>query len=220
MKFRKILTVLLSVSMLACFSACDDESSSTAKKDDIVTETVAVDEDEKAADEAYEEVQEQIAEAELERLEQEQAQLEEEQAQLEVEQEHAEDEDEAAAALAEDIMADYDAENPQETVMSIFESAFAASFGENMEVSYDEAESNYTISVWQDGFAEALETEQGKTALDATSSTLETSLQTMTEQIRMIDSTANITFNFVSDLDQEEVLLSIYNGETTYSVTE
>ncbi len=217
MKFRKILTVLLSVSMLACFSACEDESSSTAKKDDIVTETVAVDEDKKAADEAYEEVQEQIADAELERLEQEQAQLEAEN-ELEAEQERAEDE--AAAALAEDIMADYDAENPQETVISIFESAFAASFGENMEVSYDEAESNYIISVWQDGFAEALETEQGKTALDATSSTLETSLQTMTDQIRMIDSKANITFNFVSDLDQEEVLLSIYNGETTYSVTE
>ncbi|MBQ3566413.1 MAG: hypothetical protein IJA12_04460 [Oscillospiraceae bacterium] len=214
MKFRKILTVLLSVSMLACFSACDDESSYTAKKDDIVTETVAVDENEKAADEAYEEVQEQISEAELERLEQEQAYLEEEQ------QAQVQAEDEAAAALAEDIMAGYDAENPQETVMSIFESAFATSFGENMEVSYDEAESNYIISVWQDGFAEALETEQGKTALEATSSTLETSLQTMTEQIRLMDAKANITFNFVSDLDQEEVLLSIYNGEITYSVIE
>lgn len=196
MKFKKILTVLLSVSMLACLSACDSEDSSSSKKEEIATETVATEEqatEEEAA--AREEVAEEEAAAE-------------------------ESEAADAAAIAEDAMADFDPENPEEAVLSILESGFATSFGENMEVTYDEAGTNYTISVWQDGFAAALDTEAGASTLNTMSDSLTSALQTMTEQIRALDEDANITFNFLSDVDQSEILLTIYNGEMTYNAAE
>ncbi|MBE6845335.1 MAG: hypothetical protein E7508_06455 [Ruminococcus sp.] len=194
MKFKKILTVLLSVSMLACLSACDSEDSSSSKKEEVATETVAT--EEQAAEEETEEAA--------------------------AEDEAAAEESEAAdaAAIAEDAMADFDPENPEEAVLSILESGFASSFGENMEVTYDEAETNYTISVWQDGFAAALDTEAGASTLNTMSDSLTSALQTMTEQIRALDEDANITFNFLSDVDQSEILLTIYNGEMTYNAAE
>lgn len=42
----------------------------------------------------------------------------------------------------------------------------------------------------------------------------------MTDPIRQIDSTANITLNILSDENQDDVLLTIYNGEVTFNAAE
>lgn len=199
MKLKKVLAVLLSVSMLGVLSACGEKEESSSKKEEVATETVAVDEEAEAESE--------LSEAKAE------AEAEAEKAEEEIEDANAE------AALG-DIVANYDAENPEETVIGIIESGFGASFGENMKVEYDDSTSTYSIAVWQDGFAAAVETEAGLDALSSMSGTLESSLVTMTEQIRTLDSDANIKFQFVSDVDQSEVLLELENGVTTYSVAE
>ncbi len=184
----------------------EDSSSKKEEKDEIVTETVAVDEQAEEAEKVQED---------LEKMEEEALELQKEQELL------AEAEEEAAAnAIAEDAIANYDPENPEETVLSILKSGFETSFGENMEIAYDEADTMYTISVWQDGFAAALETDAGAQALNSMSEMLTTALQTMTEQIRMVDDDANITFNFLSDEDQNDILLTIINGEMTYNAAE
>ncbi len=201
MKLKKILAVLLSVSMLGVLSACGEEEKSSSKNEEVATETVAVEEETEA------ETETETEEAELD-------------AEAEAIEEEAQAEAEAADAALGDIAANYDAENPEETVIAIIESGFGASFGENMNVEYDDSTSTYTIAVWQEGFAAAVETEAGREALASMSSTLESSLATMTDQIRSLDTDANIIFQFVSDVDQSEVLLELENGVTTYSVAE
>ncbi len=196
MKLKKILAVLLSVSMLGVLSACGEKEESSSKKEEVATETVAVEEETEAEAEAEAELEAAEAEAEAE-----------------------EDAADADVAL-DDIAANYDAENPEETVIAIIESGFGASFGENMTVEYDDSTSTYSIAVWQEGFAAAVETEAGREALASMSGTLESSLATMTDQIRALDDDANIVFKFVSDVDQSEVLLELENGVTTFSVAE
>ena len=119
-----------------------------------------------------------------------------------------------------DLMNNYDNEHPEETIIAVLKAGFEASFGENMKVTYDEKDSNYTISVWQKGFAAALDTDAGASAINSLSSQLESSLEQMTTQIRLLDSDANVTFNFVSDEDNNKILLTLYNGEMTYNITE
>jgi hypothetical protein len=205
MKFKKILTILLSMSMIASLSACGGkDSSEKEEKDEIITETVAVDEE---AEELQKE-QEELAEAQQE--------AQEELAEMEAQRE-AEDE---ADRLAQEAVEGFDPENPEETVLELLRGGFETSFGDNMDVTYDESNTTYNISVWQEGFATALETEAGADALNTLSDTLATALQSMTEQIREIDNDANIVFNFLSDQDQETILLTIENGEMTYSITQ
>ncbi len=207
MKLKKILAVLLSISMLGVLSACGEkeESSSNKEKDEVVTETVAAEEEVKAAEEEAK-----AAEEELELIAEEQENLEKEIA--------AEAEEEIDGL--DELVENYDAENPEETVLELLQEGFEVSFGENMDTSYDDSTSTYTIKVWQEGFATAVETEQGKEALSGMGGQLETAIESMLEQIRTLDEDANITFSFVSDVDQNEELITIENGTTTFSVAE
>lgn len=113
-----------------------------------------------------------------------------------------------------------DSENPEQTVLAVLKEGFKSAFGENMEVTYDDETSIYSINVWQEGFASALETDAGVSALNELSSALTSSLQIMSEQIRVIDEDAAIELNFLSDLDQSVILLTIVDGEMTYNITE
>jgi len=198
MKFRKILTVLLSISMLAAFSACDEKEESS-KNDEIVTETVAVDEEKKA-------------EAELQEKAAEEAEKAEKAAE---EAEQAEEND-----MMNSIFDEYDAQNPEETVVALLESGFESTFPNSMNVEYDEASTTYIISVWQEGFAKAVETEEGKSALNELKDTLSSSVESMLTSVRLIDEDANIKFEFLSDEDKDTVLLEITNDEVTYSIAE
>lgn len=190
MKFKKILALLLSVSMLGVLSACDGDDESSSKKEEVVTETVEVKEESKVNEES------------------------------EAENDLSSKEDDLSSDIVDDLVQNYDNEHPEETVISIIETGFGASFGENIMVDYDESTSTYSIAVWQEGFADAVETEAGLSALSSMTSTLESSLVTMTEQIRTLDSDANILFQFVSDKDQETVLIELENGVKTYSVAD
>ncbi|MGN0614250.1 MAG: hypothetical protein ACI4JB_10185 [Porcipelethomonas sp.] len=141
-------------------------------------------------------------------------------AESEISDVESEVEDEAGSTDISSIAKLYDPENPQETVIAILEQGFQASFSDNMKIEYDEKEKNYTLSVWQDGFDAALGTEAGTEALNSMSSKITSSLDTMTTQIRTLDTGANITFNFISDKDQSTPLITIYNGDITYNITE
>lgn len=202
MKLKKIFAVMLSISMLACLSACGDDDSSSSKKE-VETETVAVDES--------------SAQEELSKMESDASDLEKEISEIDSNDENDVDLDDQSL---NDLMNNYDNEHPEETIISVLKAGFEASFGENMDIKYDEKESNYTISVWQTGFAAALDTDAGAQAINSLSDQLESSLEQMTTQIRLLDSDANVTFNFVSDEDNDKILLTLYNGEMTYNITE
>lgn len=130
--------------------------------------------------------------------------------------------------LADADVADADAdadlglnsENPEEMVLSILQMGFESSFGENMSVEYEEDAQNYIVSIWQDGLAENID---GAAATDAWSTmidTLTSAVDQMISPIRQIDPDANVTLNILSDVNQEDVLLTIYNGEVTFNAAE
>lgn len=126
--------------------------------------------------------------------------------------------------LADADVADADlglnSENPEEMVLSILQMGFESSFGENMYVDYEEDAQNYIVSIWQDGLAENID---GAAATDAWSTmidTLTSAVDQMISPIRQIDPDANVTLNILSDVNQEDVLLTIYNGEVTFNAAE
>ena len=207
MKLKNIIALMLSVSMLACLSACGSEDSSSSKEaKEIQRETVAL--NESSALEAHEEAS---------KIESEISDIDSEMSTPDSDNDSDIDLD---AQSLEELMNDYDIEHPEETIIAVLKAGFKASFGENMNVTYDEKDSNYTISVWQNGFAAALDTQSGATTIENMSSDLESALEQMTTQIRLLDSDANVTFNFVSDEDNDKILLSLYNGKMTYNITE
>ena len=198
MKIKKILALLSAVSMLACMTACGDDKDSSSKKE-IQTETVAAEgsADESSADESSAESSD-AANAETSAAE----------------TSSASDDDEIS-----DIMDNYSADNAQDTVIALLEKGFSASFGENMKAEYNESTQTYELAVWQNGFAAALDTDAGVSALNSLSSNLTSALTTMETQIQMLDSKAKLKFSFLSDKDQSTPLLVIENGEITYDIT-
>lgn len=79
---------------------------------------------------------------------------------------------------------------------------------------------NYVVSIWQDGLAANLANEAAADAWNTMIDTLVSAVGQMTDPIRQIDSTANITLNILSDENQDDVLLTIYNGEVTFNAAE
>ena len=90
----------------------------------------------------------------------------------------------------------------------------------NMLVDYEEDTQNYVVSIWQDGLAANLANEAAADAWNTMIDTLVSAVGQMTDPIRQIDSTANITLNILSDENQDDVLLTIYNGEVTFNAAE
>lgn len=122
----------------------------------------------------------------------------------------------------DDIDSDIDlnGEDPQELILNILQMGFESSFGENMSVDYEEDTQNYVVSIWQDGLAANLENEAAADAWNTMIDTLVSAVGQMTDPIRQIDSTANVTLNILSDENQDDVLLTIYNGEVTFNAAE
>lgn len=106
----------------------------------------------------------------------------------------------------------------QKLIVDILQSGFESSFGENMKVYYEEDKSNYVISIWQDGVAANLENEAAADAWSTMIDTLVSAVGQMTDPIRQIDSTANVTLNILNDENQKDILLTIYNGEVSYNI--
>lgn len=128
--------------------------------------------------------------------------------------------DDADDADDDDLDMELDSDNPEEMVLSILQMGFESSFGENMYVDYEEDAQNYIVSIWQDGLAENID---GAAATDAWSTmidTLTSAVDQMISPIRQIDPDANVTLNILSDVNQEDVLLTIYNGEVTFNAAE
>ena len=128
-------------------------------------------------------------------------------------------ESDSESAADSDIDADSDSdfdlnsEDPQELILNILQMGFESSFGENMLVDYEEDTQNYVVSIWQDGLAANL-------ANEAAADAWNTMIDTLVSAVRQIDSTANITLNILSDENQDDVLLTIYNGEVTFNAAE
>lgn len=135
-------------------------------------------------------------------------------------------ESDSESAADSDIDADSDSdfdlnsEDPQELILNILQMGFESSFGENMLVDYEEDTQNYVVSIWQDGLAANLANEAAADAWNTMIDTLVSAVGQMTDPIRQIDSTANITLNILSDENQDDVLLTIYNGEVTFNAAE
>lgn len=244
MKFKSILTFLLSISLLASFTACSDDNSSLGEV--IITETATTTADEQQeiekmeseAAQAQKEMEEQIkaeeARSELEAKKAEETQIQKEfeelneqeaaQAQKEIEEQIKTEEEQAQEALAEiyndEIMADFDPEKPQDTIMKILESGFSNSYGENKEITYDEGSSTYTVSVWQEGFAVNLDETNGPDTIEQITQPFELAITEMTEQIRYVHEQANITFNLVNELDHDDILITVHNGQRTFAKTQ
>lgn len=106
----------------------------------------------------------------------------------------------------------------QKLIVDILQAGFESSFGENMKIYYEEDKSNYVISIWQDGLAANLENEAAADAWSAMIDTLVSAVGQMTDPIRQIDSTANVTLNILNDENQKDILLTIYNGEVSYNI--
>lgn len=106
----------------------------------------------------------------------------------------------------------------QKLIVDILQSGFESSFGENMKVYYEEDKSNYVISIWQDGVAANLENEAAADAWSTMIDTLVSAVGQMTDPIRQIDSTANVTLNILNDENQKDILLTIYNDEVSYNI--
>jgi len=96
----------------------------------------------------------------------------------------------------------------QKLIVDILQSGFESSFGENMKIYYEEDKSNYVISIWQDGVAANLENEAAADAWSAMIDTLVSAVGQMTDPIRQIDSTANVTLNILNDENQKDILLT------------
>ena len=193
MKFKKIITLLLSVSMLAAVTACGDSDSSSekkAEKEAIETELVQTKEDSESSDsEAKKDAEVTDASGTID------------------------------SDSINDIVNNYDKDHPEDTVMQLLEQGFKNSFKENMRTSYDASSSTYTVEVWQTGFAAALDTDAGASTLESLSGSLESMLETMTTQIRSLDSKAHLNFIFVSDEDQKTPLLKLEDGKMTYNIS-
>ena len=106
----------------------------------------------------------------------------------------------------------------QKLIVDILQAGFESSFGENMKIYYEEDKSNYVISIWQDGLAANLENEAAADAWSAMIDTLVSAVGQMTDPIRQIDSTANVTLNILNDENQKDILLTIYNGEVSSNI--
>lgn len=115
---------------------------------------------------------------------------------------------------------DLNDEDPQELILNILNMGFESSFGENMSVDYEEDAQNYVVSIWQDGLAANLENEAAADAWNTMINTLKSAVSQMIDPVRQIDPTANITMNILSDENQKDVLLTIYNGEVTFNAAE
>lgn len=206
MKYKKILAIICSFSMIGCLTACGDEDSSSKKESkEIQTETVAVENSDSLNDN--------VSDSEDDSLADEGSVNDEELS-------SAVDDSLSEVQKINDIMNEYDSENPEDTIVTVLEEGFKTSFNDNIKIVYDDKDKNYEITVWQDGFSDALETEQGVKALDTLSTSLESVLDTMLTQIRVLDDDANLKFNFVSEKDNSKILLTIYNGEMTYCITQ
>ena len=127
---------------------------------------------------------------------------------------------ESDSESAADSDIDLNSEDPQELILNILQMGFESSFGENMLVDYEEDTQNYVVSIWQDGLAANLANEAAADAWNTMIDTLVSAVGQMTDPIRQIDSTANITLNILSDENQDDVLLTIYNGEVTFNAAE
>lgn len=118
-----------------------------------------------------------------------------------------------------DLGIDLNGEDPQELILNILNMGFE-SFGENKSVDYEEDAQNYVVSIWQDGLAANLKDEAAADAWNTMIDTLKSAVSQMTDPIRQIDPTANITLNILSDENQEDILLTVYNGEITFNAAE
>jgi len=133
-------------------------------------------------------------------------------------------ESDSESAADSDIDADSDSdfdlnsEDPQELILNILQMGFESSFGENMLVDYEEDTQNYVVSIWQDGLAANLANEAAADAWNTMIDTLVSAVGQMTDPIRQIDSTANVTLNILNDENQKDILLTIYNGEVSYNI--
>lgn len=114
----------------------------------------------------------------------------------------------------------------QKLIVDILQSGFESSFGENMKIYYEEDKSNYVISIWQDGVAANLENEAAADAWSAMIDTLVSAVGQMTDPIRQIDSTANVTLNILNDAyitfiisnTPLEMLSVIQNFQTQFAI--
>lgn len=118
-----------------------------------------------------------------------------------------------------DLGIDLNGEDPQELILNILNMGFE-SFGENKSVDYEEDAQNYVVSIWQDGLAANLKDEAAADTWNTMVDTLKSAVSQMTDPIRQIDPTANITLNILSDENQEDILLTVYNGEITFNAAE
>lgn len=115
---------------------------------------------------------------------------------------------------------DLNGEDPQELILNILQMGFESSFGENMIADYEEDNNNYVISIWQDGLAANLESEATADVWNSMVDTIVAAIHQMVDAVRQIDSTANVTLNILSDENQNDILLTIYNGEVTFNAAE
>jgi len=105
----------------------------------------------------------------------------------------------------------------QDLILQSLETGFKSSFGDDLDIYYEEDGNNYVINLWKDGLADALKEDGAADTWNSLIQSLPAAVTQMQDAIRQLDPEANITLNFVSDVDNEEVLLTIYNGEITYN---
>ncbi len=204
MKFKRLFAIILSASMIACLSACgDDTKSSEAKGSETATETVAV-ETEEATEAATEAETEAATEAEIE---------------SETESNDSDSSGSAANQSISDLAKNYDNEHPEKTIIPMLQMGFEVTFKDNLEITYEEDKSNYIVNVWMDGFGDMMGSGD-LSVLDSTCKSLEPSFKTMVDTIRRLDSDANMTFNFVNDKDKDEIFFTFYNDKMTYCISD
>ncbi len=218
MNFKKLSALLLSITVLGAMTACSDDSSSSSKKE--ASSEISVSESsDSTKDSSSAESESKTESSSASDISSSSTADEATTSSADSSSSSSDDTAVNNGKSAEELIQSFDSEHPEETVKELLNQGFATAFKDHMKIEYDDSSKTYKVSVWQDNFAAALDTEAGANALDSLSTNLTSALNTMTTQIRQIHKEANVEFNFLSDKDKSTPLLTILNGEITYNIT-
>lgn len=115
-------------------------------------------------------------------------------------------------------------EIPKSMVCRVLANEFSKSFGENVEVHYQENVDNYVIMFWQDGIAAEVEAipddQSASSAWSGLSSSLCITCSTLLKTIQPSQPNAHVTIMLLNDKDHSATLLTILDGKVIFNAPE
>lgn len=121
---------------------------------------------------------------------------------------------EATTPSSENLLDD---EATKELIVSILKENMQKGFGNNCNVEYNEELDSYVVSAWNDGLAEYAMFSEDLTEWNSLINSLKSTSELLLTSTRELDPDANITLNILNDLNTDNVILMVYNGDVVYN---